>query len=442
MALDVILLIAECCTPAEVHLLSQTCCQLQRLCTRLHLRQLGILHSGSTATEIHLVGGPFFAPSMSLLPYLICDTSRTSFVIDFYHVTTFLCYIQLFLRTHTITSFELTLLEDEHCLLHSSNLSGSLLNVLSHLSNRCSILRITTGTKHAPRLLNQWVPVYTPKPSRLSIRKALMSVREVRLSSSLFHLRSLKELISVLLQHPTIESLTLECSTASESEDVLSRTHLPALEYLSIRAVNAALVVIPDTFSMSHSKIRFVRLSSLFLWDTQSFTPSEVRIALSSHSLASAAISSKYAGFDILNSSSFLDLHIYSFMAFPVPQNRGYCDVVQSLVDIWLHSEAFRPIDPSRFMASFTFPCRLSDHLAFCEEFPVYQCSCNTTFLEGKKVHGVQRVKIFLDRLNHRIVVCPFLLYRCLIYSETFSHIFLSGFASSQISRSLLSLLI
>jgi len=203
----------------------------------------------------------------------------------------------------------------------------------------------------------------------------------------------------------------LEGSTASESEDVLSRTCLPVLEYLSVRASDSALAVIPDSFSRSHSRIRSIHFSALFPWDTQSFTPSRTRITLPSRSLASVTISSKYAGFDVLGSLSFVDLHVYAFMAVPIPKNRGYCDVVQSLVDIWVHSKAFRPIDLGRFMASFTFPRRLSDHLAFCEEISMYWCSCAAASLHGENVHGVQRVKIFLDHLNHHVVVCPFSLY-------------------------------
>src|SRR5258707_5362184 len=91
LIVDVILLVAEFCSLVDIRALSLTCCQLQRLCTRLHMRQLGILHSGSTTTEIRLVGGPFLAPSVSLLPFLTCDTPRISIIIDFYHITTFLC---------------------------------------------------------------------------------------------------------------------------------------------------------------------------------------------------------------------------------------------------------------------------------------------------------------------------------------------------------------
>ena len=412
MPVDVILLIVEHSTPVVALALSQTCRQLQHLCARRHLRQLGIFNPGRITTDIHLVGGPFSISSVLLLRYLTCDTSRTSIIVDFYHVTTFLRDIQLFLRTHVVNSFEVTLLDDERCLLDGPNISGALPNVFLHLSKHCNLLRFTAGTKRVSRsLLNQWVLVNTPMPSHFSIRKALASVKEFHLSSSLFHLRSFNDLISILLLHPTITYLTLEGSTASDAEGVLSKTYLPALEYLSVRASDSTLVVIPDTFSKSHFRIRSIHLSALFLWDLQSFTPSMARITLPSPSLASATVSSKYAGFDVLGSSSFMDLHVYAFMAFPFPQNRGYCNVVQSLVDVWLHSKAFRPIDPSRFTASFTFPRRLSDHLAFCEESSMYRCSCAAASLHGKKVHGVQRVNIFLDNLNHRAVVCPYSLY-------------------------------
>ena len=105
-------------------------------------------------------------PSMLLLQYLTCGTLRLSVVVDFYHITAFLCNIRLFLTTHAVYSFEVTLLDDERCLVDDGpNLSGSLLNVLSHLSNHCSLLLFTARTKHMSRsLLNQWVPVHIPKP--------------------------------------------------------------------------------------------------------------------------------------------------------------------------------------------------------------------------------------------------------------------------------------
>ena len=145
----------------------------------------------------------------------------------------------------------------------------------------------------------------------------------------------------------------------------------------------------------------------------------------------------------VLGSLSFLDLHVYAFMAFPIPQNHGYCYVVQSLVDIWLHSKAFRPIDPSRFTASFTFPHHLSDHLAFCEEISMYQCSCKLccSFPAWGNCSWCSWCSTSEDLLGPSQLSCccmPFLTLLMIdILREGFSHIFLNGFVPFQISRSL-----
>ena len=324
-------------------------------------------------------------------------------IIDFYHVTTFLCDIRQVLRANTIISFQLAIFDDEHSLLDDGNLSDSLLSILSHLSSHCKRLHFTAGstkTSSRPLLYQFWTPTYTLRPGRLIIRNAFASVTEFHLSSALFYHCSLRDSISLLLHRPNILSFSLTCSTASESDDVLSRTCLPALEYLSIRVTDATLVTLSDVFLRFHCNVRYIYLSALFPWDEASFKPSRTRITLPS--VASAAVSSKYAGFDVDDSSSFIDLCIYSFMAFPVPENRGYCDVMRSLIEIWLHSKAFKPV--AQFTASFTFPRRLSDHLAFCRDLPIYRCSC--TPLKGKLVYGVRRIKISLDNVTQLVVVC------------------------------------
>jgi len=201
----------------------------------------------------------------------------------------------------------------------------------------------------------------------------------------LFHLCSLTSSTSILLHHPQVTSFSLTCSTASEAEDALSNTLIPMLEHLSLQVINASLVTLPTTFLRSHSNLRHIYLSALFQWNETSFLPVQTRITLPS--LASATISSKYAGFDIIDSSSLLDLHIYSFIAFPVPENRGYCEATQSLVNIWLNSNTL--CVASNFTASFTFPRRLASHLAFCEDFPIYRCSCTPATFTGKVVPSV-----------------------------------------------------
>ena len=407
--LDVVLVIAEFSTLQGIVKLCGTCRQLRYLCARLHLKKLGILNSGLAVTEIHLVGGPFSAQTVSLLrniaptPALQLNTPRMSVIVDFYHTTSFLSDIQLLLKTNTIFSFELVILDDEHPLLDDCNLSGSLLNILSHLSPHCKHICFKAGPAKIsrPSLRQLWVPVYTPKPRGLSIRKALASLTEVKLSLPLFHLCSLTSSTSVLLRLPQVTSFSLTCSTASEAEDALSNTLLPTLEHLSLQVINASLVTLPTTFLRSHSNLRHIYLSALFQWNEASFLPVRTRIALPS--LASATISSKYAGFDIIDSSSLLDLHIYSFIAFPVPENRGYCEAVQSLVNIWLNSNTL--CLASNFTASFTFPRRLASHLAFCEDFPVYRCSCTPATFANKVVPSVGRIKIFLDSITQLAVV-------------------------------------
>lgn len=415
--LEVILIFAEYSTLQGILPLTRTCSQLRHLCASIHLKTHGILRSRPATTEIHLVGGPFSAPTVSLLQCLmpirpsLLDSSRMSLVIDLYHITSFLCVIQRLLRTNIITSVEIVILDDELSFLDNHNISGSLWNILSHLPRHCKGLHFKAGPEHLsrPSLHQYWIPVYTPKPGRACIRRALAALTEVHLTLPLFYRCSLKNSISFLLHHPKLTYLSLTCSTAIESEDVLSKACLPALEHLSIRACDASLVVLPQIFLRSHSNLRSVYLSAIFPWNEDSFKPSGKRNAIITLPfLTSATISSKYTTFDIINPSSFLDLHIYSFMAFPIPENRGYCEVVQSLVDIWICSKTFLPVES--FTASFTFPRRLSNHLAFCADFPVYRCSCIPATLGGKVVRGVRRIKIFLDNVTQSVVVCLFFL--------------------------------
>jgi hypothetical protein len=405
LPLDVILVVTEYAALQDILALSQTCSQLRHRCVRLYLKRLGIFYSGPTIPEIRLVGGPFSALTMSLVRFLANPvvTPRASMIIDFYHVTTFLCDIRQLLRADTIISFQLAVFDDEHSFLDDSNLSSSLFSILCHLSDHCKRLRFMAGPEQSSRpLLNQlWTPVYTLRPGRLSIRNSLASLTEIHLSSTLFYHRSLKDSFCFLLRHSSVSSFSLTCSTASESDDVLSRTRLPALENLSIQVTDATLATLSDAFLTSHCNVRYIHLSALFPWDEASFKPSGTRITLPS--LASATISSKYAGFDVVDSSPLTDLCIYSFMAFPVPENRGYCDVVRSLVDIWQHSKAFKPV--GKFTASFNFPRRLSNHLAFCRDVPMYHCSCTPGTLKGELVYGVRHIKIFLDNVTHLVVV-------------------------------------
>ena len=423
-------------------MLCQTCSQLRYLCARLHLRKLGILNPGLAVTEIRLVGGPFSAQTVSLLrnvnptPASHLDTPRMSIIIDLYHTTSFLYDVQLLLKTNAVCCFELAILDDEHSLLDNWNPSASLLNILSHLPPCCERLCFKAGPANSsrPALRQFWVPVFARKPGVSSIRKALASLTEVQLSLPLFHLCSLKNSTSILLRHSKVTSFSLICSTAIQAEDALSSTLIPTLEHLNVRVNNASLVTLPTTFMRAHSNLRHIYLSALFQWDGTAFLPHETRITLPS--LASVTIPSKYAGFDIVDSSSLFHLHVYSFLAFPVPENRGYCEAVQSLVNIWLNSKTLEPA--SNFAASFTFPRRLSNHLVFCEGLPIYQCSCTPATFRGKVVHRVGQIKIFLDSVTEPVVVrFAFFVLSSKIIRNPLSIISLNGFAISRMCRSL-----
>ena len=186
--MDVILVLAEYSTLQGIIPLTLTCSQFRYLCASIHLKKLGILNS--TTTEIRLVGGPFSAPVVSLLQFLTpirpspLDSPCMSLVIDFYHITSFLCAIQRLLKTNTITSVELVIHDDKLSFLDNYNLSGSLLNILSHLPHHCKRLRLNAGPEHLsrPSLRQHWMPVYTPKPGRALIRRALAALTEVQLS--------------------------------------------------------------------------------------------------------------------------------------------------------------------------------------------------------------------------------------------------------------------
>ena len=97
-------------------------------------------------------------------------------------------------------------------------------------------------------------------------------------------------------------------------------------------------------------------------------------------------------------------LSIISFMSVPVPENRGYCDVVESLtraLRLSTHSQHFS----TSLMVSFTFPHFLGDHIRFCEENPVYRCSCSPLSIKGRQVMNIRNIEVRADILSEAFAV-------------------------------------
>ena len=405
--MDLILAIAECSGLEEILALSQLCSKLRRPCSQIYLTRIGILKVGRITTEIRILGGPFSGQIVSLLKNLqgTSGSLPVTLIVDFYHITSFRLEFQSLLRNITISSFEIDIFDDEHDLLDNDHLTA-LLIVLSNLSDLCECLRLIAKPSQSSRSLSSNLePTCPPIPGHLLIQKALSSLTEIHLSTYLFsHHPPLQNTIApFLLHHQNVEYLSLSCSTAIKFESLLSQICLPVLESLSIQVGDDTLAVLPLWFLASHPNLHDIYLSSKFSWNEASFQPSGVRILLPS--ITNGTIPSKYAGFDILDSSTLRHLHVYSYLSFPVPEHLGFCRIVASLVDIWLSSHEFRPVDD--FTASFTFPCRLSDHLAFFKEknkLRIHQCS-NLVCSSDSTIPGVRHVKIFVDRLTQPVIV-------------------------------------
>ena len=404
LPLELMLDIAARCDTEDILALTQTCVQFRNQCAAIYLNRLGIYSKDQHGIQICLALGPFSAWSVSMLLCLETYTgSRISLAVDYYHIVALLPNIQSLLKKIPISDFELRLSEDEHDLLRIRRLFPAIPSVLAHLPRQCSRVSFTTISPEERRpCLKHYDDIASAfKPPKKFHSKPLASVTQLNLSTPFLDHGALRDPIGTLLHQPGIHMLSINCETTNDSDYVLKRANLRNLELLTVRLSNNSMATLPTSFPKHHTKLRSICLLTCCPWDSQSFERSKTCVSLPS--LRYATLSSKYLKFHVQDASSLRDLKISSFMAFPIPQNRGYCTVFQSLLSIWVHSKpaVFRP----SFTASFIFPHRLNEHLAFCKEVPIYRCSC-THLPDGlHNIPGVQHVELEMDSLTVEAMV-------------------------------------
>ena len=291
----------------------------------------------------------------------------------------------------------MSFLEDELNILEHPSFSIVILSILEAIMPTCKRVTFSAGG---------WIPrtLSTPCPSPL--RRSCHSLKltelvtEFRLSSVFSHVGPLWDMLSHFLQTPAIEVVSLDCDASEDSWRILQSMAIPGLEMLSITTRGHTLPLFPHSFNKLHPKLKFLSVLNLHSWQSPD-TLQLPSIHLSLPALSHLAISSNYSSFEIQDAIELSRLSVVSFMTLPVPENRGYCIVVESL------TRALKsPISSQHFSTSltvsFTFPRFLDDHLRFCEENPIYQCSCSP---QGHLVKNLRNIEVRADVLSEAFVV-------------------------------------
>ena len=384
------------------------------MCSSLYLRRIGIIKDGNSSTQVCFVGKLALHSAVSFLHDLDLRTPRLSLICDLFHASTFLSDIIHFLKNHPIRALEMLFLDDELDILENPAFSDVIRSILGAFAPTCEQVSFVPHIRHVTRTL--------PSPSQLNlgpgpsvasrltpiIRRAIGSVTEFRLSSAFSCFGHLWNIFALFLQSSSIEIVSLDCRTSAESCSILQSMVLPSLQMLSIVTHDNGLPLIPASFIRHHPRLKTASLLNLHSWDAPDslcLTPTHLSLPALSH----LTISSNYSSFEIQDISSFeiqdisrlSRLDVVSFITLPVPGNRGYCDVVESLTRAVRYSSC-----SSRFLTiSFTFPRLLDAHIRFCKENPIYRCSCSPLSLRGRLLKNIRNVEICVDVLSGEFVV-------------------------------------
>lgn len=354
------------------------------------------------SAQICLVGPPFSPSAVSFLPDADLRALRISLICDLFHASSFSSHIIHFLRNHSVVALEMRFLEDELDILEDPSFPDVVQSILSAITPTCKRVSFSSHGGRLPRTLP--TPYRMSSPSQLTqwstskFRKLIDSVTEFRLSSVFSPVGPLWDTLSHFLQISTIEIVTLDCDISEDSWRILQSMAMPGLEMLNIVTHCHSPPVFPTGFNKHHPKLKFLTMVNLRSWNT----PDSLQlptIHLSLPTLSHLAITSNYSSFKIQDVVELSRLSIVSFMTLPVPENRGYCNVVASLART-LRSSTSQHFSSS-LTVSFTFPRFLDAHLRFCEENPVYQCSCS----EGSLVKNIRNIEVHADTLSEVFVV-------------------------------------
>ena len=378
--------------------------RLRRICCNPYLYRIGIIVKNANSIAVRLVGQPFSPSAVAFLCDIDLDSLRTSLICDVYHATSFSSDIIQFLRSHFIQALEILCLDDELDILEVPSFSAVIQNILAAITPTCE--RVSFNAHHEQILRTLPTPCHmnsNPLPSCHLTPKLIESVTEFRLSSAFSRVGSLWDTVSCFLRSSSIEVVSLECEAFEDSWRILQSMTAPSLEMLTLVTRGHPPPNFPKSFNTLHPKLKFLSMLNFRSWST----PNSLQLTsthLSLPPLSHLTISSNYSSVEIQGIAELSKLNIISFMLGPVPENRDYCDVVESLTRALSSSTSSQPF-PTSLTVSFTFPRSLDSHIRFCEENPTYQCSCSPFSKKGRPLENIRSIEIHADILSEPFIV-------------------------------------
>lgn len=403
LPLELVLDVLHFCSPDDILSLGQTSHGLRRICCNPYLYRTGlVIKNGNSAANIRLVGQPVSPFAVAFLCDMDVGALRISLICDVFHTLSFSSDIIQFLRSHSIQTLEILCLEDELNILEVPSFSATIHNILATITT--SPCRRVSFTAHSERITRTLpTPCHTnlgPSSSHHLTPKSMESITELRLSSVFSRVGSLWNILLCFLQLSPIEVVSLDCEGSEDPWRILQSMTVPDLEALSLVTRGHPLPKFPNSFGKLHPKLKFLLIRSWDIPHSLQFPSMHLSLPPLSH----LTISSNYSSFDIQSIAELSRLSITSFMSVPVPEGRGYCDVVESLTRA-LRSSTSSQHFPMTLTVSFTFPRHLDAHIRFCEENPIYQCSCSPLSKKSNPLKNIRHIEVHADMLSELFVV-------------------------------------
>jgi hypothetical protein len=400
--------VLDFCAPDEILALGQVSHGFRQICSYPYLCRIGIIiKNGNDAVDMRLVGQPFSPSAVAFLREVNLGFPRLSLICDLFHASSFSSDILRFLQNHSIQGLELLFFEDELDILEDFSFSVIVHNILMAIPSTCERVSFNAHGGQILRILPRRRHTISSsfRPTRhLKVRKRMALVTEFRLSSVFSRVGPLWRIISRFLQISAIEAVSLDCDTPGDPWRILQSMVVPRLEMLSIITHGDKLPVFPNSFNKFHPRLKFLSILDLHSWDTLHSLRLPL-MHLSLPALSHLTISSNFSGFEIQDIMELSRLNIISFMTIPVPENRGYCEVVESLTQALRRSTVSSQHFSTSLTVSFTFPRFLDAHIRFCEENPIYRCSCSPLSMKGRLVKNLRSIEIRADVLSDAFMV-------------------------------------
>lgn len=405
------LCIVHFCSSDDILSLGQASHGFRRICADPYLRRIGIIKVSRSSTQVRLGGQPVSPSAVSFLRDLRITAPKISLICDLFHASAYSSDIVQFLKNHFIQALEMLFVNDEEDVLADLSFATIFRSILAAVTPTCKQMSFAACIGQSFRTLS----CHTKLNPLLETNRHLGSkfqltgtVTELCLSSSFFLHRALRGTLSSFLRGSAIEIVSLDCDTSEDSNEILRSMTLPSLQMLSIITRDHTLALFPTSFATHHPKLKRLSLLNLRSWDN----PDSLRLPsvhLSLPTLSHLTVSSNYASFEMQDVAGLSRLDVISFMTLPVPENRGYCEVVEALTRALKSSTCSRRFSAS-LTISFTFPRLLDAHIRFCKENPVYRCSCSPLSLKGHRVNA-RNIEVCIDVLSGASMVEPSLFH-------------------------------